>query len=41
MGSHIIVEYRMLIPIDLKESLSITNPEVFEVQETMWLIFAD
>lgn len=41
MGIHIIVEYRMLIPIEFEEALSITNSEVFEVQEAVWLIFAD
>jgi hypothetical protein len=41
MGIHIIVEYRMLIPIEFEEALSITNSEVFKVQEAVWLIFAD
>jgi len=41
MVIHIIVEYRMLIPIEFEEALGITNSEVFEVQEAVWLIFAD
>lgn len=41
MGIHIIVEYRMLTPIEFEEALSIINSEVFEVQEAVWLIFAD
>jgi len=31
----------MLIPVDFKESLSIADSKVFEVQEAVWLIFAD
>lgn len=38
---HIVVEDRVLVTVDVKEALRVANTEVFEMEQTMWVVLAN